>query len=155
MEIYSQIKAEAGGRVCVEDLCNPDLVSDAVLLGFGLNKIEIRRYRRAVREHRAAEAGPDEPVAVGATDEELKAAAGANLGRSGAVAATDEEIKAVAGATLGGSLGDAPADDAAARRERRRARKKRQSQTEDVESEKPARNQFEATLDDDDGGTFL
>ena len=78
-------------------------------LSFELNKAEIRRYHRAVHEHRAAEAGPDEPVAVAATDEELKAAAGANPGRSGAVASTNGEIKAAAGG--------APADDLAAKRQ--------------------------------------
>ena len=61
VEIYSQIKAEAGGSISVENLCNPDLVSDAVLLGFGLNKIQIGRYRRAVRQYQgvSGEAGAD------------------------------------------------------------------------------------------------
>ena len=46
-DIFPQIKAEAGGSVSVEDLCNPDMVSDAMLLSFELNKAEIRRYHSA------------------------------------------------------------------------------------------------------------
>ena len=50
-EIFPRIKSEAGGTITVEEMCNPDCVSDKMLVDFDLNKTKIRRFRRAVREH--------------------------------------------------------------------------------------------------------
>ena len=60
--IFPDIKAEAGGTVSVEDLCNPDFVSDSMLVNFGLGKAHIRRYRRVVRLHQGGAAPSSELI---------------------------------------------------------------------------------------------
>ena len=50
-EALSRIEAEVGGSITLEELCNPGIVSDRMLLGFELSKAQIRRFRRAVRKH--------------------------------------------------------------------------------------------------------
>ena len=51
VEIFPRIKAEAGGNITIEKMCNPDFVSDKMLVDFKLNKAQIRRFRRAVDDH--------------------------------------------------------------------------------------------------------
>jgi len=88
-EVFPRIKAEAGGTITLEGLCNADFVSDKMLLDFELNKAQIRRFRQAVREHadgassssRASEAGsvvaslpPSLPASLGYAPADLEAA---------------------------------------------------------------------------------
>ena len=65
-EVFPRIKAEAGGTLTLEDLCNPDFVSDQMLLKFELGAVQIRRFRRAVCERaEGASSSPWTLAAIG------------------------------------------------------------------------------------------
>ena len=48
---FPSIKAKVGGSITLEDLCNPDFVSDKMLRDLTISSFQIRRFRGACREH--------------------------------------------------------------------------------------------------------
>ena len=72
-EIFPRIKAEAGGTITVEEMCDPDFVSDKMLVDFELSKAKIRRFRRAVREYSDGAASSYQASAPGGEAEDVGA----------------------------------------------------------------------------------
>ena len=164
-DIFPRIKAEAGGTVTLEDLCNPDFVSDKMLLDFELNKAQIRRFRRACLEH-----------TEGASASRRASALGGAADDDGGAAARQAQADADAKAKMANTFGEAPAAEeggitsggggvdkpkrlrpAQRRAEREAARLREQQSAEKSEKQVPV-DQFAATIDADeseDPGTFL
>ena len=158
VEIFPRIKAEAGGTVTFEEMCNPDFVSDKMLVEFKLNKAQIRRFRRAVDDHaKEADAAAQSFSTSGAAsqdqeDADAKAKAGGNMG----------------GASEGGEA--APPSKAKTKMELRKAARAAKAKLDAEESEKggakklgdefgaeePADAKDETSLDDEvDLGTRI
>jgi hypothetical protein len=158
-EIFPRMKDEAGGTITIEEMCNSDFVSDKMLVDFELNKAQIRRFRRAVREHSdgagasrralAPWGAAEEGGAQARLDADTKAKAAADTGFGSGGAAEEEG---------GGEPAPAPKKEKRLRPSERRAAREAAREKEAALSEKNVpKDQFAATIDGDeeDPGTFL
>ena len=109
LSILPLLTAEAGGTVSLEEVCNAEFVSDKMLLGFNLNKAQVRRFRRAVQK-RFSQVG-----AGSAAEEGAGASAEAAAARTRAATVEQERCDAQAkSGVVGGAFGGGGGGDVAA-----------------------------------------